>query len=121
MNEPVVAGILLSGLLPVGPALTQAADSEEKFRQMVAVLNANNAERQEAACACIAQGIGDNPSGGGVPSSAVPISERLAIHAADLGRVFSAHCVTTAASERRQQLWSASSDPSASRRSSDAE
>ena len=57
------AAILFSGLLPVGPTLAQLADSEEEFQQMVAVLKADDAERQGAIETCIAQGIGDNPVG----------------------------------------------------------
>jgi hypothetical protein len=61
--KSMVAGILLSGLLPIGSASAQLADSEEEFQQMVAVLKANDAERKGAIAVCIEQGIGDNPTG----------------------------------------------------------
>lgn len=61
--KSMVTGILLSGLLPVGPASAQLANSEEEFQQMAAALKADDDERQGAIATCIAQGIGDNPTG----------------------------------------------------------
>ena len=61
--KSMVVGLLFSGLLPVGSASAQLADSEEEFQQMVAALKADDVERQGAIDTCIAQGIGDNPIG----------------------------------------------------------
>ena len=61
--KSMIAGLMLSGLLPAGAAFAQSADSEEAFRQMAAALKADDTERRGAIETCIAQGIGDNPAG----------------------------------------------------------
>jgi hypothetical protein len=61
--KPIIAIIILSGLLAAGPAWAQIADNEQEFQQLVAALKADDAERQGAIEVCIAQGIGDNPEG----------------------------------------------------------
>jgi hypothetical protein len=58
------AATMFFGLLPVGPAgAQQVAADEEEYRQLVAALKADDAERQGAIAVCIEQGIGDNPTG----------------------------------------------------------
>jgi hypothetical protein len=58
------AATMFFGLLPVGPAAAQqVAADEEEYRQLVAALKADDAERQGAIAVCIEQGIGDNPTG----------------------------------------------------------
>src|SRR5690606_518380 len=62
-TKPIIAAVMLFGLLPGGPAWAQLADSEQEFRQLAAALKANDAERQSAITTCIEQGIGENPAG----------------------------------------------------------
>ena len=70
--KTIVVATVLFGCLPAGPALAQVAGDEQQFRQMVAALKANDAERLSAIAVCIEQGIGDNPAGAakfmGVPA-----------------------------------------------------
>lgn len=62
--KSIVAATMLFGLLPAGPAgAQQVAADEEEYRQLVAALKADDAERQNAIAVCIEQGIGDNPTG----------------------------------------------------------
>lgn len=62
-TKPILATILLFGLMPTAPASAQLADNEQEFRQMAAALKADDAERRSAIATCIEQGIGDNPAG----------------------------------------------------------
>jgi hypothetical protein len=58
-----VAGVLL-GFLSAGQAgAQQVAADEQEFRQLVAALKADDAERRSAIAVCTKQGIGDNPAG----------------------------------------------------------
>lgn len=50
-------------LAPAGAALAQVAADADEFQQLVAALQADDSERQTAIAVCIAQGIGDNPTG----------------------------------------------------------
>lgn len=62
-TKPIIAAVMLFGLLPAGPAWAQIAGDEQEFREMAAALKANDAERQSAIDTCIEQGIGENPAG----------------------------------------------------------
>lgn len=57
-----IAAAVLLAVLPTSSALAQSSD-EENFQAMAAALKANDVERQSAIDTCIAQGIGENPTG----------------------------------------------------------
>lgn len=61
--KSIIATIVLFGFLPFDYAWAQVAADEQEFQQLVAALQANDAERQSAIAVCIEQGIGENPAG----------------------------------------------------------
>lgn len=65
MHMKLIVGAIMLFVLPAaGPAeAQQVAADEEEFRQLVAALKADDAERLSAIAVCIEQGIGDNPTG----------------------------------------------------------
>jgi hypothetical protein len=65
MHMKLIVGATMLFVLPAaGPAgAQQVAADEEEFRQLVAALKADDAERLSAIAVCIEQGIGDNPTG----------------------------------------------------------
>jgi hypothetical protein len=68
----IIASVALLGILPIHAASAQS--DEEQFQAMVAYLQAHDAERVTAIATCIAQGIGDNPTGA-AKVMGVPVEE----------------------------------------------
>lgn len=58
----VISSLMIGSAIMSG-AFAQNDEDEQNFREMGAFLKANESERQDAISSCIAQGIGDNPTG----------------------------------------------------------
>ena len=57
------ATISMAAFLAVPIATAQSESEERQFREMVAYLKSNAAERKTAIATCLTKGIGDNPTG----------------------------------------------------------
>lgn len=59
----IIAAVALVGAFAATPAGAQMASDEQDFQALGAALKADDSERSAAIETCVAQGIGDNPTG----------------------------------------------------------